>query len=134
MVLRKTATATIGRNSPTAPAAMMNAPNRPSSIRLSRRMGRRVPSAVVVRPIATGTNAWTKPTAAKAPVTAIATTSCHQPGGQCEPSGPLTEQPELELVARQQEKEPQAHVGYQLDALRVSPPQDLRSDQDPAHE
>ena len=67
--------ATIGKNSPTAPAAMMNPPNRPSSIWLSRRMGSRVPSAVVVRPIAIGTNAWTKPTAAKAPVTAIAITT-----------------------------------------------------------
>ena len=74
-VLRKIATATIGRNSPTAPAAMMNAPKRPSSIRLSRRMGSKVPSAVVVRPIATGTNASTKPTAAKAPVTATAITA-----------------------------------------------------------
>ena len=61
--------ATMGKNSPTAPAAMMNPPKRPSSIWLSRRIGSSVPSAVVVRPIAIGTNAWTKPTAAKAPVT-----------------------------------------------------------------
>jgi hypothetical protein len=57
----------------------------------------------------------------------------HQPGGQCEPSGPLTEQPKLQFVARQQKEEPQTDVGYQLDAGRVSPPQHLRSDQDPAH-
>ena len=75
LALRKTATATMGRNSPTAPAAMINAPKRPPSIRLSRRIGSKVPSAVVVRPIAIGTNASTKPTAAKAPVTAIATTT-----------------------------------------------------------
>ncbi len=75
LALRKTATATIGKNSPTAPAAMMNAPNRPSNIWLSRRIGNSVPSAVVVNPIAIGTKAWTKPTAAKAPVTAIATTT-----------------------------------------------------------
>ena len=73
--LRKMAIATIGRNSPTAPAAMMKSPNRPSSIRLSRRIGSRVPSAVVVSPIAMGTKAWTKPTAARAPVTAIATSA-----------------------------------------------------------
>jgi len=73
--LRKTATATMGRNSPTAPAAMMNPPNRPSSIRLSRRMGSSVPSAVVVKPIATGTNARTKPAAANAAVTPIATSN-----------------------------------------------------------
>ena len=75
LALRKIATATIGRNSPTAPEAMMNAPNRPSSIRLSRRIGSRVPSAVVVRPIAIGTNALTRPAAAKAAVTPTATTS-----------------------------------------------------------
>ena len=115
--------AKMGRNSPTAPAAMMNPPKRPSSIRLSRKMGSRVPSAVVVRPIAIGTNARTNPTAAKAPVTAIATSCCHQPGGQCEPPGPLTKQPELEFVARQQEQKPEAHVGDQLDALRLRPPQ-----------
>ncbi len=58
---------------------------------------------------------------------------CHQPGCECEPSGPLAEQPKLKFVARQQEKEPQAHVGYQLDAVRVGPAQHLRPDQDPAH-
>ena len=67
--------ATMGRNSPTAPAAMMNPPNRPPNIWLSRRIGSRVPSAVVVRPIAIGTNAWMKPTAANPPVTAIATSA-----------------------------------------------------------
>ena len=75
MALRKIATATIGRNSPTAPAAMMKAPNRPSNMLLSRRMGNSVPSAVVVNPMAIGTNAWTKPTAARAPVTATAITA-----------------------------------------------------------
>jgi hypothetical protein len=38
-------------------------------------MGNKVPSAVVVRPIAIGTNARTKPTDAKAPVTTIATSA-----------------------------------------------------------
>ena len=61
--------ATIGKNSPTAWAAMMGPPNRPSKSRLSRRIGGRVPNAVVVRPIAIGTNAWTNPAAANAPVT-----------------------------------------------------------------
>jgi hypothetical protein len=59
LALRKIAMATIGKNSPTAPAAMMKPPNRPSSIWLSRKMGNKVPSAVVVKPIAIGTNART---------------------------------------------------------------------------
>ena len=59
---------------------------------------------------------------------------CHQPGGQCEPSGPLPKQPELELVTRQQEEEPEAQVGYQLEALRLGPPQDLRPDQNSPHD
>ena len=126
LALRKIAMATMGKNSPTAPAAMMNAPNRPSSIWLSRRIGSSVPSAVVVRPIAIGTNAWTKPTAAKRAGNGDRDYRCHQPGLQREPSGPLAEQLELELVARQQEEEPEADVGYQLDAVRVGPPQDLR--------
>ena len=41
-------------------------PNRPSSRWFSRRMGSRVPSAVVVNPMAIGTNACTKPAAARA--------------------------------------------------------------------
>ena len=55
----------------------------------------------------------------------------HEPGCQCQPSGPLTEQPELEFVACQEEEEPETDVGYQLKAGRVSPPQHLRSDQNP---
>ena len=75
LALRKTAMATMGKNSPTAPAAMMSAPNRPSSRWLSRRMGKRVPSAVVVKPRAIGTNAVTSPAAARAAVTPTATTA-----------------------------------------------------------
>jgi hypothetical protein len=56
---------------------------------------------------------------------------CHQPGKNCEPSGPLTEQPELELVTRQEEQEPEAQVGYQQYALGLGPRQDLRPDENP---
>ena len=56
----------------------------------------------------------------------------HEPRRQCEPPGALTEQPELELVASQEEEEREAHVGYQLEALRLGPPQDMRPYQDPA--
>ena len=64
---------TIGRNSPTAPAGMMNRPSEPPSMSLSRRMGSRVPSAVVVSASATGTKACTSPAAASRPVTTIET-------------------------------------------------------------
>ena len=66
---RKMAIATTGRNSPTAPAARMYEPNRPRSMSLSRRVGNRVPSAVVVSPSATGTNARTSPAASRRPTT-----------------------------------------------------------------
>ncbi len=66
---------TIGRNSPTAPAGRMYRPKEPESMSLSRRMGSSAPNAVVVRPSATGTNACTKPIAARKPVTETAITA-----------------------------------------------------------
>ena len=61
LALRKTAIPTIGRNSPTAPAAMMNDPNRPVEHVVVPQDRQQCPRAVVVSPIATGTNACTKP-------------------------------------------------------------------------
>ena len=60
-----------GPISPTAPAANTYRPKRPSSMWWSRRIGSKVPSAVVVSPIATGRNAFTSPAASSAPTTAI---------------------------------------------------------------
>ena len=51
---------------------------------------------------------------------------CHQPRCQRQPSGPLTKQPELEFIARQQKEEPKSYVGYQLDALWLGLAQNLR--------
>jgi hypothetical protein len=45
----------MGNSSPAAPAAYTYWPNGPPSMSLSRRMGSRVPSAVVVRASPTGT-------------------------------------------------------------------------------
>ena len=115
LALRKIAMATMGKNSPTAPAAMMYAPNRPSSIWLSRRIGNSVPSAVVVRPIAIGTKAWTKPTAAKAPVTATATSAVTSQDVK-RAGRPAPGTVRARVRSRQQEQEPEANVGYQLDA------------------
>jgi hypothetical protein len=64
--------ATIGKSSPTAPAASTYRPNSPDSILLSCRMGSSVPSAVVVRARAIGTKSRTKP---RAPRTATAPTA-----------------------------------------------------------
>ena len=66
---------TMGKNSPTAPAGMMNRPSGPSSMSLSRKIGNKVPSAVVVSASATGTKACTRPAAANTPVTATETTA-----------------------------------------------------------
>ena len=52
---------TMGKNSPTAPAGMISRPSGPPSMSLSRRIGSKVPSAVVVSASATGTKASTKP-------------------------------------------------------------------------
>jgi len=54
-LVRNTATITIGKSSPTAPAANTYRPKSPESIRLSRRIGSSVPSAVVVSASPTGT-------------------------------------------------------------------------------
>lgn len=51
---RKTAIATMGKNSPTALPASTQEPRDPWRMLLSRRIGRSVPSAVVVSPSATG--------------------------------------------------------------------------------
>ncbi len=93
-----------------------------------------MPSAVVVSPIAIGTNAWTKPTAAKAPGHGDRDHHGHQPGLDGEPTSPFTKQPELKLVTRQQEQESQTHIRHQLDIARVRPAQDLWSNQDPPHD
>ena len=55
VALRSRAIATIGRNSPTAPAAKTNGPSAVFSVPFSRRIGSRVPSAVVVSAIVTST-------------------------------------------------------------------------------
>ena len=61
--------ATIGKNSPTAPAATIRSLNALPSISFSRRIGSRIPRAVVVSASDTGTNAWTNPLAASTPTT-----------------------------------------------------------------
>ncbi len=65
---RRTATARIGPNSPTAPAARTNVPNRESRSPVSRRIGSTVPSAVVVKIRPTSTPADT-PSSGRATVT-----------------------------------------------------------------
>ena len=59
--VRNSEMATIGKSSPTAPAASTYRPNSPESMSLSCRMGSSVPSAVVVRASPIGTKSWTKP-------------------------------------------------------------------------
>jgi hypothetical protein len=84
-------------------------------------------------PIAIGTNARTK-----APPHCAGHNDRdqgrHQPGLECEPSGLLAEQTELEFVARQQEEEPEAHIRYQLKVLGFGSSQDLRPDHDPSED
>ena len=50
----------------------MKRPNLPASMPCSRSIGSSVPRAVVVNPMATGRNAWTKPMAARPPTTSTA--------------------------------------------------------------
>ncbi len=61
-LVRKTEIATMGKSSPTAPAARTYRPNSPESMSLSCRMGSSVPSAVVVRASPIGTKSRTYPT------------------------------------------------------------------------
>ena len=88
---RKTAMPTIGKNSPTAPAGMMNRPSGPPSMSLSRRIGSSVPSAVVVSARATGTKACTKPAAASSAGDRDRDHGADQPAGHGQSSGPLPE-------------------------------------------
>ena len=55
-----------------------------------------------------------------------------QPGHDGQPPGPLPEQVEVELVAGQQEQEPEPHVGQQVDGRPVGPAEHLGADQHPA--
>jgi hypothetical protein len=54
------------------------------------------------------------------------------PADDRQPSRPLSQQVRVELVAGQQEQEPEPHVGQQLDVLRLGDAEDVRSDQDAA--
>lgn len=71
-LVRKFEMATMGKSSPTAPAASTYRPNWPESMSLSCRMGSGVPSAVVVSASPIGTKSRTKPIA---PRTATAPTA-----------------------------------------------------------
>ena len=67
--------AMIGSSSPTAPAAKMYRPNLPVNMCWSRRIGSRVPSAVVVNAIDTGTKARTTPRYSNPPTIRTAATA-----------------------------------------------------------
>ena len=107
---RNTAIARIGKSSPTAPAANKYRPNRPPSMPLVPQDRQQRPSAVVVSASATGANAWTTPAASSAPTpTSASTTRRAKPMSASRPGAGRTAQ--VELVAREQEQEPEPHVG-----------------------
>jgi len=54
------------------------------------------------------------------------------PAEQCKPPGPLGEHGRIELVACQQEHQPEADVGYQIEDRRFGQSESLRPDQDPS--
>jgi hypothetical protein len=56
----------------------------------------------------------------------------HQPADDGQPPRTLPEQPEVELVAGQQEQEAETDVGQQVDGRAVGPAEHLGADQHPA--
>src|SRR5215469_15882006 len=84
-LVRKIEIATIGNNSPTAPAASTYLPKSPDSMSASCRIGSSVPSAVVVSASPMGTKSWTKPvtfsTATKATESAALAVQPAMPSG-----------------------------------------------------
>ena len=129
---RKMATATIGRNSPTAPAAIMKRPKRPPSMSLSRRIGSSVPRAVVVSADRHRHERPHQPGELQQPDDGAGQHDGDQPAHDREAAGPLPEQAQVQLVAGQQEQEAEPHVREQLDAVRLGPAEHLRADHDAA--
>jgi hypothetical protein len=70
--------------------------------------------------------------AARAPTSPAASRDGDHPAEQCEPPGPLGEHGRVELVAGQQEHQPEADVGQQIEDRRFGQTETLRPDHDPA--
>ena len=122
--------ATMGKSSPTAPAASTYRPNWPESMSLSCRMGSSVPSAVVVSASPIGTKSRTKPIAPRIVDGAYGDEGAERPAADGQAAGPFAEQPRVKLVPGQQEQESQPDIGQQLDAARISQAEDVRADHD----
>jgi len=58
----------------------------------------------------------------------------HHPAGDRQPAGPLSQQVRVELVAGQQEEEPEPHIGQQLDIPGLGQPEDMGADHHAADE
>ena len=97
-------------------------------------MGSSVPRAVVVSAMATGTNARTRPTAYSRPTTPAGQRGRHQPRQGGAAPEVRAQQPLVDLVAGQEEQEPEPDVREDLHVLGRPEPQTLRPDQHPAQE
>ena len=126
--------ATMGNSSPTAPAASTYRPNLPRSMSLSCRIGSKVPSAVVVSARPIGTKSCTKPNDASTRDGADGQQRADGPADHGHPAGSLPEQPRVQLVAGEQEQEPEADVRQQLDAAGVGQAEHVRPDQNAAED
>ena len=127
-----TATATIGPNSPMAPTDKTEGPTGVCSTPASRRIGRSVPSAVVVRQRATTTWSSTSPVARRTTPTASASTRDvpHEPTAL--PRWPWRMIGEVELGAGQEHQIGQPEIGQRRhDVVRVGQVEHIGTEQDP---
>ena len=103
-------------------------PNVPPDIRCSCKIGSTVPKAVVVSASATGTKAWTYPTASSIPTVAHAATAEITQPSEREPTRSSHQQGWLYLESGEQKDEPEPDVGDQLQCIRVPDSETHRSD------
>ena len=110
-LVKRTATATMGPNSPIDPTARIVGPNDVFSTPSSRRIGSRVPSAVVVRHMPTTTASMTSPVAGRMAPTPRASRSEASHDVAARPRWPSRMLAEVELGAGQEHQVGQAEVG-----------------------